>query len=551
MPPKLLTSQLKWTVASLVCAGSLACSPPMYAGGGSDTEVSGRIVAPDGAGIPGAGVTLVPADFNPAFGGQVPGNATDTTDSTGTYRFKGIHHGTYDLQALGFASGLRLLASGIVVQSDRGTLVLSEDSLRKSVRLLVNLPDSLVQLSGYVIATGTTMYAKKNTGDKSVMFDSVAQGVYPGLQFEANASGPAVQLFANVTVGPSDTTVLNPFPGWAHSAKIQINTSNSGVPVQTAVVDFSLVVRLSASNFTFSQAQPGGADLRFAKANGKALPYEIAEWDTAAVIWLSLDTVYPESALQFVRMFWGNTSATALSNPPAVFDTGRGFAGVWHLEEDQAGVGTPGLYKDATPNAANGNDYVSSTGKDGFVGKGQVFAQRDSIPTDAPVTDMAAAGFTACAWVNLSAPGGVVFSKRKDDTMADSGDKELWFGDSAATGAPGLRPTFRAIGQGAITAQRDMPLNQWHYYAFRWQPSTGTATFFVDGGLCGSTGSYSPQAADSPTALFTIGSDGTRSMIGALDEIHLSKVARSDDWIMLAFENQRQDQHVVTVILEK
>ncbi len=550
MPIRTLTVLLDSILACLLCAVSLACSP-MYAGGGSDTEVSGRIVAPDGTGVPGASVTLVSADFNPAFGGQVSGNATDTTDSLGTYRFKGIHHGNYDLQALGLASGLRLLASGIIVQSDRGTLVLSEDSLRKPVRLLVNLPESLVQLSGYVIATGTTMYEKKNAGDKWVMFDSVGQGVYPGLQFAANASGPAVQLFANVTVGPSDTTVLNPYPGWAHSAKIQINTSNSGVPVQTAVVDFSLVVRLSASNFPFSQAQPGGADLLLAKANGKALPYEIAQWDTAAVIWVGLDTVYPDSALQFVRMFWGNASATALSNPAAVFDTGRGFAGVWHLEEDQAGVGTLGLYKDASPNSANGNDYVSSTGKDGFVGKGQVFAQGDSIPTDAPVTDMAAAGFTACAWVNLTAPGGVVFSKRKSDTMADTGDMELWFGDSAATGTPGLRPTFRTIGQGSVTAQRDMPLNQWHYYALRWQPSTGTATFFVDGGLCGSTGSYSPQAADNSTASFTIGADGTRSMTGALDEIHVSKVTRSDDWIMLSFENQRQDQHVVTVILEK
>lgn len=151
--------------------------------------------------------------------------------------------------------------------------------------------------------------------------------------------------------------------------------------------------------------------------------------------------------------------------------------------------------------------------------------------------------------MNFSAPGGVVFSKNKTGVTADTGDKELWFGDSAASGAPGLRPTFGGIGQGTLTAQRDMGINQWHFYSLRWMPAA--AAFFIDGGLCGFTGSYTPQAADDPADKFIIGSDGTHYLSGAIDELHVSRTARSDDWIMLAFENQRQDQHLVTIEIEK
>jgi hypothetical protein len=45
--------------------------------------------------------------------------------------------------------------------------------------------------------------------------------------------------------------------------------------------------------------------------------------------------------------------------------------------------------------------------------------------------------------------------------------------------------------------------------------------------------------------------DGTHYLSGAIDELHVSRMARSDDWIMLAFENQRQDQHLVTIGIEK
>lgn len=537
---------------ALLLTTLLTCSP-VYVGGGSDTEVSGRIVSPTGTGLSGAFVTLVRTDYDPVFGGRVPPGNVDTTDSIGSYRFSGVSSGSYDLLAVDPVSGGRLLSGALAVDPPVRTLVLNDDSLKKSVHLIVNLPDTLVALSGWIVAAGTTVYVKKIAGDTSVTIDSMPQGTVPAIRFETAVAHPGSVLFANVIIGPSDTTVLNPYRGWTHSAKVRINTSVSGVPVPTVVTDFCCAVRLTASTFPFSQAKPGGADIRFTKANGLPIPFEIATWDSAsalAVVWIGLDTIYPNSADQFVRMFWGNPVAASASNPNATFDTARGYTGVWHLEEERAGTGTPGLYKDATPNAANGTDSVSSSDTSGVVGNGCGFAAGDKIPVSGPVADLGASAFTACVWVNFAFSGGVVFSKTKSGLIADTGDKELWFGDSAAAGGPGLRPSFTGVGQGTITAQRDMGVNQWHCYALRRQPD-GSLNFYIDGGLCAFTGVYTPQSADDPSAHFIIGSDGTHFLAGSIDELHVSKIARSDDWIMLSFENQRQNQHVVTIEIEK
>ena len=540
--------------AILLCF--IACSP-MYAGSGSDTEVSGRIIAPDGKGVAGTRVLFVPSGFTPAFGGELTSGMIDTTDSNGAYLFTGVPAGAYNLQAVNQNSGLRLLHSGISVPSDFGSISVPPDSLKKTACLNFTVPDSIIPLSGSVYVSGSTFFVIKGAGQASLVLDSIPQGTLQQIRFAAGAADPGVTLFSNVQVPDAGSVCLTPYPGWLHSAKILINTCRTGVLVPTLITDFSLALRLAPANFPFSQALPGGGDIRFTKENGLPLPYEIARWDTAlsqAVIWVAIDTILPDNGTQYIHMFWGKADAQNVSDPHAVFDTGRGFAGVWHLEEEAAGVGTSGLYKDATPNAASGDDFVASSGQSGYVGSGCGFTGGDRVPTHGPVTDIATGAMTICLWANFSAPGGVVFSKTRSGVMQDTGDEMFYFGDSLATGAAGLRPTYSGLGIGSFVAQRDMGLSQWHFYAIkRYLSSQGSpvTTFFIDGGLCGISNTFAALAPDNPNATLTIGSDGTRFFNGILDELNISKTARSDDWIMLSFENQRTDQGLVTIEIEK
>jgi hypothetical protein len=543
------------TGATLALAG-FACSPTRVAGGGSDTEVSGRIVTVDGKGNPGARVSLVPRTHNPAFDSQTSRNMLEVTDSDGRYRFTGIAPGSYNVQAVNNAQDRAVLRMGITVNET--PVIVPADSLRATAAIVIPLPDSMENSSGYVYVVGTTLCRQIAAGADAVELVSVPQCTLPEVKFQRSALDSAVVLAANLPVNSPDTIVLDPFASWSHSAKITINTSAAGAATSVSLTHFPVAVRLNASNFNFSQALPGGKDLRFSKASGRPCAFEIVEWDSVldqAVVWISIDTVYGNNASQFVRMHWGNAAALPASNPNAVFDTAYGFAAVWHLEEEKAGIGNPGLYKDATPNAADGDDYISSTSQAGVVANGHGFGGTDKVSTNSGVTEMAAGDVTIAAWVNLSAPGGVLLAKGKENIVQNTGEKQLYFSDGTPAGGTGLRPSFFGKGNGYAFADKDVPLdNQWHFLVFRWQyesGTAGTASFFLDGAQTGITSTYTAGAKDNVDDKVTIGYNGIQYLTGSLDEVHVSKTARSSDWLLLSYENQRSDQKVVIVTQEK
>ena len=528
----------------------------MLAGGGSDTEVSGRIITVDGKGDPGARVSLIPREYNPAFDSSLALVAAGITDADGDYRFEKIIAGEYNLFAANTAKGTGLLRTNIKVESV--AVVIPPDSLRKTATLVLPLPDSIIPLSGHVYVQGTLLSRQTSAGTDAVVFEAVPQCTLAAVQFKKSGPDSAALLFANIVVGSPGTLVVGPYDSWAHSAKITINTSASGAPVTGPLAHFPLLVQLDAANFNFGQAKAGGADIRFSKVNGRPLAFEISHWDAAlsqAVIWVSIDTIYGNSASQYVRMFWGNPAASAVSNANAVFDTAYGFAAVWHLEEEKSGVGTPGLYKDATPTAADGDDWISSTDQSGVVGFGHSFSGSDKISTNSGVTEMAAGSVTIAAWVNLAAAGGVICAKGRENMVQNGGEKQLYLSDGTPNGASGLRPSFSGKGNGSAIADRDIPLdNRWHYLVFRWNwesGTAGTAAFFLDSAQTGITSNYNAAAKDNAGDMVSIGYNGIQYLKGSLDELHISKTARSSDWILFSYGNQKPGQKAVVITQEK
>jgi|WetSurMetagenome_2_1015567.scaffolds.fasta_scaffold00856_6 hypothetical protein len=539
---------LGWTLFS--------CSPVHVAGGGSDTEVSGKIVAADGKGNPGTWVSLMPKTYNPAFDSLSGMGLITVTGSDGGYKFDNVVQGEYNLEAVNTAQGRELLRIGIVVGAS--AVAVPADSLRLTASLVLPLPDSMLGESGYVYIEGTSIYKRITAGAEAVEFASVPQCTLPSVKFKRTAIDSPAVLFTSIAIDSPGTVVAGPFDAWAHSAKVTINTSASGAGTSGALMHFPVAVRLNSTNFNFAQSQPNGRDLRFSKANGRPLPFEIVQWDSSlgrAVVWVGVDTVYPVNASQYVRMHWGSHGALAASNPNAVFDTAFGFAAVWHLEEEKAGIGYPGLYKDATPGAADGDDYVSATSQVGVVANGHGFGGGDKISTNSGVTEMADGDVTISVWVNLSAAGGVLLAKGRENIVQNAGEKQLYFGDGTPAGATGLRPTFSGKGNGYAFSDRDVPLdNQWHFLAFRWRyesGTSGTASFFIDGIQTGITSTYTAAAPDNVGDKVTIGFNGIQYLTGSLDELQVSKTARQSDWLLLSYQNQRPDQKVVTVSQEK
>lgn len=160
--------------------------------------------------------------------------------------------------------------------------------------------------------------------------------------------------------------------GWQYHQEIKLNTTAAGANVPGNVAKYPVAVNLTAANFKFAQAQPGGSDLRFTGTGGAALPFEIESWDAAAqkaAVWVKTD-VKGNDASQAVVMHWGNPSATSASDSKAVFSGEDGWLGVWHLSED--GNTAPGGYKDASPTGAHGTgiNYAPGSAVDARIGRG-------------------------------------------------------------------------------------------------------------------------------------------------------------------------------------
>ena len=132
---------------------------------------------------------------------------------------------------------------------------------------------------------------------------------------------------------------------------------------------------------------------------------------------MKVDTVYGNDSGHFVAMYWGEAAAAMSLNHAQVFDTANGFRGVWHMAEEAAGVGTKGLYKDAT-GRNNGDDFISATDRSGIIGYGHAFdGSDDYILVNSPVTSFLKGDLTISVWVNVHDSGGTILSKL--DTSLD------------------------------------------------------------------------------------------------------------------------------------
>src|SRR4051812_10466453 len=91
---------------------------------------------------------------------------------------------------------------------------------------------------------------------------------------------------------PEISRAAEDYSAWTRGTDVILNTSSSGANVGSTQNNFPVLVRLTSANFPFSQAKGNGRDIRFAKADGSPLPFEIERWDSAraqADIWVRTD----------------------------------------------------------------------------------------------------------------------------------------------------------------------------------------------------------------------------------------------------------------------
>lgn len=334
------------------------------------------------------------------------------------------------------------------------------------------------------------------------------------------------------------------YGAWAHAADLRLDTSPSGAGIGSTVIGFPLLVRLNAANFDFSQAQPGGRDLRFAKPDGTPLPYEIERWDAtarAAEAWVRLDTLKGGDASQAVKMYWGNPAAADSSRGPSVFGAANGYAAAWHL----GGGGTA-----ARPNAAGGSPAapVRYAGTEAAAG---VIAGADSL-------DGAAAGGyldVGSGYAELS--GGMTFTVWAYPTAVKAWSHLLDLGnggdtDNIALGrwdtTSGLSfVNWSGTNHSALNAPGQWAAGQWQMLGVTVQ---GKSVKLYKDGVPVLADTLAFPIANVARSLCYLGrSNSSRGQYyqGKLDEPELSKAARSADWMKLLYQNQKPGQVIPRV----
>lgn len=538
-------------VMALGAAALLAACFDRLASGGDATEtgnarVSGVVRGEDGRSAVGAEVVLVPSDFNPVTGGSVPDSLKDTTDAKGRYRFMRTAAGDYNVLALDRHTRARLSVWGVHLESD--PVEVPDATLHAPGSLAIPVPETPDSGVGWIFVPGTLLRVRIDSEARYagvVNLDSVPAGLVPDLAYTRSADAPAQVIAREVAVEKGATAAVDAYGTWPHSRKLKLNTSSGPAALTNDLYDFPLLVRLAAPAFDFSQAAADGSDLRFSGADGGPLAREIESWDPAtgqAAIWVRLDTLHAAKADQSITMHWGASPAAGPLRKRPVFDTLKGFAGVWHLAEEAADTLADGLYRDATGAGNDGNDRVRNVSRAGAIGPGHGLDSGDYIQAGKASAGLGLTrAFTLSSWFRtngkrLGGLGGEILSIGDNYGLRANIDTgvQTWYW-------PPEPPPNSGVGWYYVLGKTPATFDgQWHL-----------ATGVFDGAVlrvyCDGKDLGSSAAPEAPGLQFplnvTFGKHGNGKRAfefsGDLDEARVHSVARSAEWIRLEYENQK------------
>lgn len=277
------------------------------------------------------------------------------------------------------------------------------------------------------------------------------------------------------------------------------------------------------------------------QADNQPLNYEVESYDSGSgniLVWVKIPTLYDSAAAQdsIIYMYYGYPTATpnTTANKQGVWDDGGGgyYKGVWHVGE--SGTGAVGDYKDSTANGNNSTNTSSEPTKAaGQIGEGQSFDGSTNIASTNNSSLNITDNITVSAWVNISSLSATV-----DDGIV--GKCNFRNGYALARKHWSSHLSF-TVGDGSTSANaastQDLVAGQWAYLV-------GTATangsmYLYKNGVQIGTGTAGIIVNSGNT--LKIGDDEKITpghFHGSIDEVRVSNIARSADWISTEFTNQ-------------
>ncbi len=315
------------------------------------------------------------------------------------------------------------------------------------------------------------------------------------------------------------------YTDWRHTGSMYILTTPEGanLPASASVKAFPLLVRLHRDFFDFREARPSGEDIRFSTPSGQALSYQIEQWDARkgmAILWVRIPKI-TGNAKQQIKVHWGQASAECASDGRAVFDPSNGHLAVWHMNEpvtdDEVGAIKS---KDAGTTAASGMIGQARH----FPGDKGVFCGEDitTFPTGS-------APHSSSVWFRGARQNCRVLSWGKEYRQ---GKVQMWYN------SPSQIRMDCYFSDADVRSSPSIPLNQWTHVVHTYQK--GQSCIYINGVLDTEARTRAGTLnIERPARMWIGGWYNTFDFIGDIDEVRISGVMRSPDWIKLEYENQK------------
>ncbi len=348
----------------------------------------------------------------------------------------------------------------------------------------------------------------------------------------------AILFHSNLLVGAAaavDAPATGPasYSSWKHSGSIYLLTTPEGANLDAAakVESFPTLIRLHKDFFDFGQAKLHGEDLRFSTPDGVPLAYQIDDWNPAggvACVWVRVPVIKGTERRE-LKLHWGNPQAASESDGRVVFNASNGYVSVWHMGDTvRDDVGTLESKDTGTTPAA------------GIIGQARHFPGKVGVFGGDKISNYPAGAseHTSEAWFRAEQP---------NVTILDWGIEGGGRGGKVRMQLRSPPHLHIDSAFSDVNADSRLPLSEWIHVAHSYGRNDGR--IYINGRL---DGAAKPLLdIKSPARLWIGGWYNNYDFVGDIDEVRISSVARSADWVKLEFENQKPLQSLAGPLVQK
>jgi biopolymer transport protein ExbB len=305
---------------------------------------------------------------------------------------------------------------------------------------------------------------------------------------------------------------------WDTRKKITLNTQQAGT--KDLLTQVPVLVRLHTGNLDFTNVKENGGDIRFVAEDDKTpLKYHIEKFDPVnemALIWVQVPKLTPGRA-DTIWMYSGNPKALPEDDSKLTFDSKQ--TAVYHFNE------TAGAPKDISGYGNNATQSTSKSGDGFLIGSGVTFDGNGSItvPASPSLKVAAAQGLTVSAWIKTATTqaNAVLFKQEEGANTILLGIAE--------------NKLYASVNAVATPKTAEVAPGVWHHVALSLGP---VMTLYLDGNVI----AQMPITLTDMQGEITVG----KGYSGDMDELELSSVDRSGDWIKIEAAGQSSDALLVS-----